>query len=303
MKRILVIILLTLVSCKEKNDKENFDERNESNHVITSSYELYKADKQNGLLILFPCYPCNAKNTLSEFEIKDISLKNGFSILAMNLNERLYLKEEEKELLAEKLIKIVQEQNLSEHNIFVGGFSSGGNISLLISDYLNNKKNPIKLKGVFIVDSPIDLLGLYKVAEKNIYQSFSKPSVEESKGIVENLKQDFDDPEIEITNFEKYSPYTLQTRNIENIKNLKDLKIRFYTEPDLKWWKENAKNDYKDLNAFYLKELSKVLKTGFEKSKIELIETKNRGYRKSGERHPHSWSIVDETELINWMRE
>ena len=304
MKKIILFILLTIVSCNEKNEKEKADKKASSNHVTTSNYELYKADDQKGLLILFPCYPCNAKNTLKELEIKDIGLENGFSVLAMNLNERLYLEDEEKELIAKNIVGIIEEQNLSKNNIFIGGFSSGGNISLLISSYLNRNNNKqIKLEGVFIVDSPVDLLGLYKVAQKNIDQNFSKPSVEESKWIIESLKQDFGDPENSISKFEMYSPYTFKTQNIENIKNLENLEIRFYTEPDLKWWKENAKNDYEDLNAFYIKELSKTLKARFKKSKIELIETKNSGYRKSGDRHPHSWSIVDETDLIKWMKE
>lgn len=57
-------------------------------------------DKVNilkGLLILFPCFPCDAENTLSEFKIKKISVKNGFSVLAMNLNQHLFLKPTEKQ--------------------------------------------------------------------------------------------------------------------------------------------------------------------------------------------------------------
>lgn len=303
MKKILLFVLLAAISCKKKINKENPDENISSGSVITSEYELYKAKNQKGLLLLFPCFPCNAENTLDEFEIKDIVLKNGFSVLAMNFNERLYLTEEEKKLLAEKLIRIIQEQELTETNIFIGGFSSGGNIALLLSDYLQERQKQIRLKGVFIVDSPIDLLALYKVAQKNIAQNFSEPSVRESEWIVKTLKQSFGDPDKNLSGFETYSPYTFKTQNTDNLKNLKGLKIRFYTEPDLNWWKKNRKNDYEDLNAFYIKKLSENLKAEFGESHMELIETQNKGFRKNGKRHPHSWSIVDKTELINWMQE
>ena len=34
----------------------------------------------------------------------------------------------------------------------------------------------------------------------------------------------------------------------------------------------------------------------------ELITTQKKGYRKpDNKRHPHSWSIVDNDELINWL--
>ena len=45
------------------------------------------------------------------------------------------------------------------------------------------------------------------------------------------------------------------------------------------------------------------MKQKLNNSKIEYIETQNRGYRANGVRHPHSWAIVDENELIKWILE
>ena len=33
----------------------------------------------------------------------------------------------------------------------------------------------------------------------------------------------------------------------------------------------------------------------------ELITTQNKGYRQDGSRHPQTWNIVDEKELIDWF--
>jgi hypothetical protein len=291
------------MSCKGQNERNNSIEKQTSEIISTKEFKLIRAENQKGLLILFPCFPCNAENKLNEFKIADISVKNGFSVLAMNLNELLYLKPNEKEELAEQLIKIVSEYNLHENNIFIGGFSSGGNVSLLITNYLIKNKSQIRPKGIFVVDSPVDLLGLYKTAEKNLELNFSKASIQESTWIKNSFDNELGDPEKGITNYEQYSPYTFKTDNIDNLKGLEDLKIRFYTEPDLKWWNKHAKNSYEDLNAFYIQKLSDKLKTEFRTEKIELIKTENKGYRANGERHPHSWSIVNEKELINWMIE
>lgn len=302
--RILCIILALIVtSCKEKNNEINWNEKPVPKKITTSEFELIKSEKQKGLLILFPCFPCDAKNTFSEFNILDISIKNGFSVLAMNLNQRLFLSQSEKQQLVQQLETIVIENELSKENIFIGGFSSGGNVSLLISDYLVGNNSQIQPKGVFVVDSPIDLLALYKTAQKNIKLDFSEPSVQEATWIKSFFDKEFGSPENGIENFEKYSPFILETQNIENLKNLKNLKIRFYTEPDLKWWHDNRKNDYEDLNAYYLKKLSDRLKIKFRSKNIELIETENKGYRANGERHPHSWAIVNEQEVMKWMTE
>ena len=296
MKTLITILTLFVISCKGQNK-----EVNRTNTLKTSDFNLIKSEKQNGLLILFPCFPCDAKNTLSEFNIAEISKENGFSVLAMNLNQHLFLSQSEKKQLAKQLIKIVRENNLSLEKIFIGGFSSGGNVSLLISNYLIEIKSEVQPKGVFVVDSPIDLLALYKTAEKNIKKGFSQPSIQEATWIKGFFDKEFGNPKNGIENYEKYSPFTLKTKNIENLKNLKNLKIRFYTEPDIKWWKENRQNDYEDLNAYYLKKLSEKLKDEFRNNNIELIETENRGYRANGERHPHSWSIINKNDFMKWM--
>lgn len=303
MQRYIIILALILISCKGKTEKNNQTDKPVSEIIKTSEFQLIKAKKQNGLLILFPCYPCDSENTLNEFKIANISVSKGFSVLAMNFNQKLYLNTNEKQDLAEHLIKIVQKQNLAKQNIYVGGFSSGGNVSLLISDYLIKNNSQIQPKGVFIVDSPIDLLGLYRTAEKNLKLNFSEASTQESKFLKELFDKEFGEPASGTSNYEQNSPFTFETQNIDNLKGLEKVKIRLYTEPDLKWWSEKRKIDYEDLNAFYFQKLSEKLITEFGNNNIELIKTENRGYRANGERHPHSWAIVDEKELINWMLE
>ncbi len=301
MKKHIIIIVLIAISCKGQIDKKNLIEKPVYEIIKTSEYELIKAENQKGLLILFPCFPCDAENTLSEFKIAEISIKNGFSVLAMNLNKLFYLKPKEKKELAKQLINVIHEQDLPKKNIFVGGFSSGGNISLLICDYLNKTKSQIQPKGVFVVDSPIDILGLYKNAEKNIMLNFSKPAVQEATWVLNLLNTKFGKPSDGIANYELNSPYTFITQNIDNLKGLKKMKIRFYSEPDLKWWRKKSKREYEDLNAFYIEKLSKKMKKEFGNENVELIITENRGYRANGQRHPHSWSIVNEKDLVSWM--
>ena len=94
--------------------------------------------------------------------------------------------------------------------------------------------------------------------------------------------------------------YSLKTKNISNISSLKSAKIRLYTEPDTTWWKENRMADYEQTNAYLMKNLSKELKEN-NFSNVEYIPTENKGYRANGNRHPHSWSIVDKDDLIDWM--
>jgi len=298
MGRIVVILFLMLFSCSQTNSKE---QKKESNKVIsTTDYELFISEKENGLLILFPCYPCDAINTKTEFSIVNEAIDNGVSVLLMNFNQHLYLLDQEKKTLATIVSNAIAINKLRTDNIFFGGFSSGGNVSLLLSDYLVKTKNKLQPKGVFIVDSPIDLLSLYQVAKKNLQQNSSEATKQESSLIIESLETAFGDPEVDLAKYLQFSPYIAKTNSIGNISGLKDLKLCFYTEPDLKWWKDYANNDWEDLNAYSIKKLAKQLKVDGAKQ-IEYIATENSGIRANGKRHPHSWSIVDEKELIKWV--
>jgi hypothetical protein len=280
-----------------------FSSDKESNpKTIAIDYELVKAENQKALLILFPCFPCDAENTKNEFKIIDVALKNNISVLMMNFNQHLYLKEEEKKKLANQLNSILEKENLKPDSVFIGGFSSGGNVSFLLSNYLVITKNKIQPKGVFLVDSPIDLLRLYKTSEKNIAKNVASESVEEATWIVSEFDKIFGNPSSGISTYEKNSPFTFESKSIQNISYLKDVKLRLYSEPDIIWWKENRANEYEDLNAYSIEKLAEELKKQNFK-KIELIKTKNRGFRANGNRHPHSWSIVDENDLVKWILE
>jgi len=197
----------------------------------------------------------------------------------------------------------VLEHKLPTDNLFIGGFSSGGNVTMLLSNYLIEQQSQIQPKGIFIVDSPVDLLALYQCAQKNIARNFNPGSVRESQGIIDNFDNYFGKPTDGQVKYEASSPFIASLSFDKNIRALNRLKFRLYTEPDIKWWKENRANDYADMNAFGIKKLADHLKNKMGNSNAELIETENKGYRSNGQRHPHSWSIVDIEKLIVWMLE
>ncbi len=296
---ILIFIVLTFCKNTEKKKTEN-SIQTEYQDIKKEAYELSKpTENPKRVLVLFGGYSEKAKDIKREFKILDVANKNDIAIIFMNYNQKLWLEENEKRNLTKQLQNIFLVNKLSTDNTYFGGFSSGGNVALLISDFVTKQNLDISPKGVFVVDSPVDLIALYKSAKKYIERNFSEPSVKESTWLVETLGTQFGNPNYDISKYEEHSIYTSKTDNINNLKHLKNTKIRFYTEPDTLWWKENRMADYDQMNAYYLKRLSEVLKKS-EFSKVEYIPTENKGYRASGERHPHSWGIVDVKELIKW---
>lgn len=302
---VILLMLFVFISCKnaEKETTEN-PAKTEFQEITNENYELSKhTENTKKVLILFGGFPEKPEDIKREFKILEVAKENSIAVLFMNYNQKLWLDENEKQKLAELLQQIFIENKLPTTDTYIGGFSSGGNVALLIASFLTeNRGFKLAPKGVFMVDSPIDLVALYKSAEKNVAQNFSKISVQESAWIIETLGNRLGNPSDDISKYQQYAIYTSKTDNIDNIKGLKNTKIRLYTEPDTLWWKENRKADYDQMNACYIKRLSESLKrSGF--SQVEYISTENKGYRANGDRHPHSWSIVDTKELIKWMLE
>lgn len=304
MKKFLVFILISIVAISCKNTKTEKLENAvtvEFEEIIKDRYELFRpAGNIKAVLVLFGGYPEKPEDVKREFTILEEAKKNNISILYMNYNQKLWMEQNEKQQLAEQLQNIFEENKLPTNNIYIGGFSSGGNVTLLISDFITQQDLDITPKGVFIVDSPIDLVALYKASEKNIKRNFSELSVQESTWILETLGEQFGNPNSDISKYQEHAIYTSKTDNIDNLRYLKNTKIRMYTEPDTLWWKENRMADYKQMNAYYIKKLSETLNKS-EFTDVEYIPTLDKGYRANGERHPHSWAIVDNTGLINWI--
>lgn len=269
--------------------------------IVTKDYELILHPKQQALLILFPGFPSNAENIKNEFKIVKPAKENGISLLLMNFNRHLWMEKGETENLAKQINDIFTKHKLNRNNVYIGGMSSGGNVSLLLSNYLVKNKTNFAPKGAFIVDSPIDLYGLYESSVKDTKrEDFSAERLAEPKGIINMMESVFGKEDVLLPTIQKYAPFTQKTNNIQNISSLETINLRLYIEPDKEWWKENRQTDYESTNAYSIKSLTEYLQ---EKNwtKINCIETKNKGYRANGDRHPHSWSIVDVKDLIDWM--
>lgn len=288
----LTVLPVFFLSCTAK--------KAESQLVKGEHYELKKSDNQKAVLVLFPCFSCNIEHTKTEAGFLKNIEQEGITTLLLDYNQRLFLTDAEKEEYSKTLLSILDRHDVDKNNVFIGGFSSGGNVAFLLSSYLIKSNNSVQPKGMFVIDSPIDLEKLYDNAQKDVSANIDADAVEEGKFLMALFEKELGKP---TENQEKYkiaSPYLMSSPSIENIQYVKGIKTRFYCEPDLEWQQQNKGRKWENLNAFALKKANEsLLNLGSEKS--EYIETKNRGIRANGKKHPHSWNLVERGELVRWM--
>ncbi|MBK8873530.1 MAG: hypothetical protein IPN13_06235 [Bacteroidetes bacterium] len=81
---------------------------------------------------------------------------------------------------------------------------------------------------------------------------------------------------------------------------LKDIAVRTYHDVDIAWRIVNRNQTVHLSNYEMSAELiNRLVLMGNKRA--EFMQSFKTGYRSNGQRHPHSWSIVDEKELIVWM--
>ncbi len=290
----LAVITVLLLGCKTKHTAIKV--------VQEPEYELQIAPNQKAVLILFPCFPCDKANTRTEAKFLEGIEKQGVTTLLLSYNRKLFLTDAEQTQQAASLNRILDKNRVEKEHIYIGGFSSGGNVSVVLSNYLLETNNAIQPKGLFVVDSPLDLEQLYKNAQTNLKINKSEEAVEEAKFIIELFESGIGKPEENIEKYKQLSPYLMSCESTSNIKNLKSIKTRFYCEPDLDWQTKNRGRKYEDLNAYHLdKAYHSLLKLGAKQA--EFIVTTHRGLRANGEKNPHSWSLVEKESLLRWLLE
>jgi hypothetical protein len=195
------------------------------------------------------------------------------------------------------LAAVTSKHKLIDKKFYVGGFSIGGSCAI---KYAENAA--IKPTAVFAIDSPLDFQRFYNAAKRDIRLSKEGEANPENIYIIGRLeKETGGNPTTHLAEYYKISPYSFSDTTQTEIKKLSNIPLRIYTEPDINWWLQERQADFTSMNATessaMINELNRL-----GNQNAALLTTQNKGYRKPDNRsHPHSWSIVDNDELIQWL--
>lgn len=185
----------------------------------------------------------------------------------------------------------------------IGGFSAGGTDAVLFAERCAPTRCAMRheVRAVFAVDAPLDYLRLWDNAQLVLSDQPRGAVVSEARRIRDALAVRIGtQPTPSSRRYLMASPLASKHRDGGNAKQLSGIAVRAYTEPDIQWWMENRNADYYGMNALDAASLVRHLKR-LGNTRAELIVTTGRGYRANGMRHPHSWSIVDQCDLAQWV--
>jgi hypothetical protein len=224
------------------------------------------------------------------------------AVIIPSLNQRLSLNTTVLQFLNTVFTDAMQKYHLPADKFIIGGLSMGGLFSLRYAELSaeDPTQTDIHPKAVYSVDGPTDLENLYYSFKRR----FNNPR-NANKGEAEYAIKEFEkfmggSPEQYRKQYIHYSTFSKSEEDGGNAKYLLNIPVRIYNDLDVNWWIENRGNDLYDMNALDQSAFINHL-IGRGNKKAAFINAIGKGYRLEGNRHPHSWSIVDPEECIEWI--
>lgn len=243
----------------------------ETAETVLEQTTLPKLMAQNGLLTIIPTF----QDGVLSFGVDSLSQQSFNAILK----------------------DVTSKHNITDQRFFVGGFSIGGSC---VIKYAEN--STIKPSAVFAIDPPLDFERFYNSSKRDIRLSVNTEPNQENVYMIDRIEKEMNGtPRSALANYYKISPYSFSDTTQTAIKNLIKIPLRIYSEPDINWWLKERGADFTSMNVTECSAMINELNRLGNNDAV-LITTQNKGFRKPDNyRHPHSWSIVDNNELVEWL--
>jgi hypothetical protein len=298
----LLILFFSQLSSGQNAEKVWFDKTDS----VYGYYLIIKpaSNRIQGALILLDGYTGNADGFLSETKVHNVAAVNDILTVCIPTGTHLYLDNSMTELMNRILNEVKTKYNLRREKFALGGMSSGGTIALRYAERCYEKPGdfPILPKAVFDIDSPLDLAGLYKSSQRDLQKNNGGRWLGEAQMIVDRFNKELGDINGDMKKYKEVSPFLREQKDSTNEKYLINTAVRTYHDVDVNWFIQNRKRSLYETNLLDGSELiNRLVQLGNKQA--EFIASKIPGRRSNGMKHPHSWNIADEIDLVQWVKE
>ncbi len=255
-----------------------------------------------GVLVLLDGFAGSPEAVMVESHLPQAAFANGFLTVCAAMGEKIYADSVVIGRMNRILEDVKQRYRVPANQFVIGGFSAGGTISLRYAELCKEapSRYPANPAAVFAVDSPVDLIDLWRFFEKQIAKNYSDVAVNEARFVSALMKREHGTPNENLVKYRWLTPFYFEEKGEGNERFLKDIPVRVYHDVDIVWQLQNRRRSVHEANYLNTSELILRL-LQMQNTGAEFVVGRT-GYRINGMRHPHSWNIVDEIEFIQWMK-
>lgn len=271
------------------------------NNLQSLYYHAIVPDSIQGCLVLLPGTWETTEHCLSSTAaLCREAYTHHLAVLVLSINQRLTLTDGIVTWINRMLSDAMNRYALPSDRFVLGGWSMGGLFSLRYTELAHQypKKTAIRPAAVFSCDGPCDLENIYTMFQRKVKKNNN--STEALYGIRELEKYCGGAPDKSQKKYRYYSCYSHALADGGNAQFLKNVPVRIYNDVDPNWWMENRGQGLYDMNALDQTAMILLLNE-MGNPKAEFINAFRQGYRIEGNRHPHSWSVIEPVECVRWV--
>ncbi len=317
MARLLSFVFILLCCCSvayaQKTEKVTVSWKNHKRLYASQTADsaslfytkLIPAGQPVGVLAILPGAFEQVPDVMNQLTLPALAVQQNILVVFPSLNQGIATFEQEHAFLDTIFRQVVRQHKVPKNQFIIGGFSGGGMVALSYTEKAN--QNPgntfIIPKAVFGVDPPLDLAHLWTHAERDVARNFSEAAVNEGNWIMHLYTEALGgSPQTAPATYLKHAIYTHSEKDGGNARYLLHTPVRIYTEPAILWQMENRHRDLYDLNCTDISAMINLLQLNGNQH-AEMIVTENKGVKPNGQRHPHSWSIMDSGDCLAWINQ
>lgn len=296
--KLLIILFIAFFSNAFAQEAEKVTFKDSNNFY----YRIVPEGKPQGMIVVLPGGGENAERVMNQIYLDELAYAKDIVVLFTNWEEDgdFFYNTDQKFL--DRIVKDnVEKYGIPKNKISIGGLSGGGMLAITYAERAVRDKNTYFVpSSIFAIDPPLDYENMYYRLERDIERNFSDAAVNEAKIFNKELVAAIGTPDKNRDKYLKESMFTYRDKDGGNAKYLMNIPILMYTEAGIMWQMKNRGRNIYDLNCADITAMMNLLKLRGHKN-ADLIITNDRGIRPEGFRHPHSWSIMDSEECLNWI--
>src|SRR5690606_35193285 len=180
-----------------------------SGHYL--AVETGNNDLISGVLVLLAGFGQIPENTAPETKLHNVAFANNILTVFWAGGNKLYADSITQAKLTNVINDILARYKVKSDAFVLGGYSAGGMIAMRYVELCNEfpDKFPIQPKGVFTVDSPIDIFTIYEQLEEIAKNKYSDLAVEEAVRAMEYIKNDYGIPKENISTYARLTAFSM----------------------------------------------------------------------------------------------
>ena len=260
-----------------------------------------------GVVCFFMGHAVTPDMGIDELSIVEPAMKKDIAVAFVstgNLVEFLF-HESAYKILDSVFSEMITTHNLPRNRWLFGGLSLGGTRAMKYATRClsNGVSSPVVPAGLVLCDAPLDFIRFWGSTMKMLDVDFHANATGEARWVSYYMASELGGTAEEHPQaFIDYSPFCYAAPNAELARLFSDFPVRAYHEPDVNWWIDTRRKDYYNMNSIDLAALINFLVQSGN-ARAELMTTHQQRKKPLSENSPHSWSIVDNLELVEWFED